>query len=103
MSFLAFSRSTFRHVSSSSRFFSTSLHAQREYANVLVSRPGPGVVLITLNRPKALNALNAAHIQDIYDAMKEADEDASVGATVLTGSERAFAGMFLSYLVHELD
>ncbi|KAG1864387.1 ClpP/crotonase [Suillus subluteus] len=91
MSFVAFSRSTFHHVSSSARFFSTSLRAQREYANVLVSRPGPGVALITLNRPKALNALNAAHFQDISEAMKEADEDASVGAMILTGSERAFA------------
>ncbi|KAG0704720.1 ClpP/crotonase-like domain-containing protein [Suillus ampliporus] len=91
MSFLALSRSTLRQVSSSTRFFSTSLHVQREYANVLVSRPSPGVALITLNRPKALNALNAAHFQDISDAMMEADEDASVGAMILTGSERAFA------------
>jgi enoyl-CoA hydratase len=98
MSFLAFSRSSLRHISSSARSFSTSLHVSREYANVLVSRPNPGVVLITLNRPKALNALNAAHVQDISDALKEADEDASVGAMVLTGSERAFAGAFLTYL-----
>jgi enoyl-CoA hydratase len=91
MSFVALSRSTFRHASSSARFFSTSLHAQREYANVLVSRPSPGVALIALNRPKALNALNAAHFQDISDAMREADEDVSVGAMILTGSERAFA------------
>ncbi|OJA10541.1 hypothetical protein AZE42_01719 [Rhizopogon vesiculosus] len=88
MSFLTFSRSTLRH---SARFFSTSLRADREYANVLVSRPTPGIALITLNRPKALNALNAAHFQDISDAMKEADGDASVGAMILTGSERAFA------------
>ncbi|KAG1812574.1 putative enoyl-CoA hydratase precursor, mitochondrial [Suillus subaureus] len=91
MSFVTFSRSTFHHVSSSARFFSTSLRAQREYANVLVSRPSPGVALITLNRPKALNALNAVHFQDISEAMKEADEDVSVGAIILTGSERAFA------------
>ncbi|KAG1731534.1 ClpP/crotonase-like domain-containing protein [Suillus lakei] len=91
MSFVALSRSTLHHVSSSTRFFSTTLRAQREYANVLVSRPSPGVALITLNRPKALNALNAAHFQDISDAMKEADQDASVGAMILTGSERAFA------------
>lgn len=91
MSFVTFSRSTFHHVSSSARFFSTSLRAQREYANVLVSRPSPGVALITLNRPKALNALNAAHFQDISEAMKEADEDVSVGAMILTGSERGFA------------
>lgn len=103
MSFVALSRSAFRHASSSARFFSTTLRAQREYANVLVSRPSPGVALITLNRPKALNALNAAHFQDISDAMKEADEDAGVGAMILTGSERAFAGVFLSHSDHELD
>jgi enoyl-CoA hydratase len=91
MSFVALTRSTFCHVSNSARFFSTSLRAQREYANVLVSQPSPGVALITLNRPKALNALSAAHFKDISDAMKEADEDASVGAMILTGSGRAFA------------
>lgn len=72
------------------RFFSTSLPVR--YENVLVSRPKPGVALITLNRPKALNALNAAHFRDIASALKEADDDANVGAMVLTGSERAFAG-----------
>lgn len=91
MSFVALSRSAFRHANSSARFFSTSLRTQRDYANVLISRPSPGVALIALNRPKALNALNAAHFQDISDAMKEADEDASIGAMILTGSERAFA------------
>ncbi|KAG1721288.1 ClpP crotonase [Suillus lakei] len=87
MLFVALSRSTFRHASSSTRF-STNFRAQREYANVLVSWPSPGMALITLNRPKALNAV---HFQDISDAMKGADEDASVGAMILTESERAFA------------
>lgn len=72
------------------RLFSTSLTAH--YEHVLVSRPEPGVALVTLNRPKALNALNAAHFKDIASALKEADDDASVGAMVLTGSDRAFAG-----------
>ncbi|KAF8141454.1 ClpP/crotonase [Boletus edulis] len=71
------------------RLFSTSLSAR--YENVLVSRPQPGVALITLNRPKALNALNAAHFKDIASALKAADDDTSVGAMVLTGSDRAFA------------
>jgi enoyl-CoA hydratase len=99
MLFVALSRSTFRHASSSTRF-STNFRAQREYANVLVSWPSPGMALITLNRPKALNAV---HFQDISDAMKGADEDASVGAMILTESERAFAGRFLSQSDHELD
>jgi enoyl-CoA hydratase len=72
------------------RLFSTSLPVR--YENVVISRPEPGVALITLNRPKALNALNAAHFRDIASALKEADDDASVGAMVLTGSDRAFAG-----------
>lgn len=75
----------------SARFFSSSLPVR--YDNVLVSRPKPGVTLVTLNRPKALNALNAAHFRDIASALKEADDDANVGAMVLTGSDKAFAGM----------
>ncbi|KAL4074341.1 ClpP/crotonase-like domain-containing protein [Scleroderma citrinum] len=61
------------------------------YENVLVSRPDPAVALITLNRPKALNALNAAHFNDISMALKEADEDPAIGAMVITGSDKAFA------------
>ncbi|KIM54404.1 hypothetical protein SCLCIDRAFT_1222004 [Scleroderma citrinum Foug A] len=71
------------------RFFSA--NASIRYENVLVSRPDPAVALITLNRPKALNALNAAHFSDISMALKEADENPDIGAMVLTGSDKAFA------------
>ncbi|KAH7912275.1 ClpP/crotonase-like domain-containing protein [Hygrophoropsis aurantiaca] len=71
------------------RYFSTSTAAN--YAHVLVSRPQPAVALVQLNRPKALNALSAAHFKDITDALVEADADDSVGAMVLTGSDKAFA------------
>ncbi|KAL4080162.1 ClpP/crotonase-like domain-containing protein [Scleroderma yunnanense] len=71
------------------RSFSAS--ASMRYENVLVSRPDPAVALITLNRPKALNALNAAHFNDISMALKEADEDPAIGAMVITGSDKAFA------------
>lgn len=93
MSFATVTRLTIHAVrlARPTRLFSTSLPAR--YENVLVSRPEPGVALITLNRPKALNALNAAHFRDIASALKEADDDASVGAMVLTGSDRAFAGV----------
>lgn len=92
MSFAIMPRHAMRagRLAHSARFFSTSVPAC--YENVLVSRPKPGVALITLNRPKALNALNAAHFRDIASALKEADDDAGVGAMVLTGSDRAFAG-----------
>lgn len=49
------------------------------------------VGLITLNRPKALNALNDQLIAEITAAAKAFDAHAGVGAIVLTGSERAFA------------
>lgn len=49
------------------------------------------VGLITLNRPKALNALNSAIIAEINSAAQAFDNDSTVGAIVLTGSERAFA------------
>ncbi|WP_144223295.1 enoyl-CoA hydratase [Mesorhizobium amorphae] len=49
------------------------------------------VGLITLNRPKALNALNSQVLSDILEAVKAFEADANVGAMVITGSERAFA------------
>ncbi|UZJ54390.1 hypothetical protein CBS101457_003710 [Exobasidium rhododendri] len=61
------------------------------YENIIVSQPTPSVTLITLNRPKALNALNSALFSELNDATEKADEDESVGAIVLTGSEKAFA------------
>ena len=47
--------------------------------------------VITLNRPKALNALNDALVAEINAAAAAYDADGSVGAIVITGSERAFA------------
>ena len=60
------------------------------YETILLERRGR-VAIITLNRPKALNALNAAVMREVGDAVSELDVDPGVGAIVLTGSERAFA------------
>lgn len=49
------------------------------------------VGLITLNRPKAMNALNDDLSQEVIGVLKAFDGDASIGAIVLTGSEKAFA------------
>lgn len=65
--------------------------SQRQYNFILVSRPEPSVVLVTLNRPKALNALSSPLFQELNQALEEADKDDTVGAMVLTGSEKAFA------------
>ncbi|MFY8117794.1 MAG: enoyl-CoA hydratase-related protein, partial [Roseateles sp.] len=47
--------------------------------------------LITLNRPKQLNALNDQLMDELGQALLAFDADDGVGCIVLTGSERAFA------------
>ncbi|KII92015.1 hypothetical protein PLICRDRAFT_36784 [Plicaturopsis crispa FD-325 SS-3] len=80
-------RTTHRIVPRAIRLMSSSA----EYTSILVTRPDPGVALITLNRPKALNAITQALYKELTTALKEADSDDAVGAVVITGSERAFA------------
>ena len=46
---------------------------------------------ITLNRPDALNALNAQIMREVVAAASAFDSDPDIGAIVVTGSERAFA------------
>ena len=49
------------------------------------------VGLVTLNRPKALNALNEDLMTEVLDAFLKFDADDGIGAIVITGSEKAFA------------
>jgi len=49
------------------------------------------VGLIQINRPKALNALNATVMDELTGALEEYDVDPDIGAMVITGDERAFA------------
>ena len=60
------------------------------YENILVETRGR-VGLITLNRPKALNALNDALMDELGDALAKFDADGNIGCMVITGSEKAFA------------
>jgi enoyl-CoA hydratase len=60
------------------------------YQNILVETRG-AVGVITFNRPKALNALCDALVRELGAALDAFEDDAAVGAIVLTGSERAFA------------
>ena len=60
------------------------------YENILVETKG-AVGLITLNRPDALNALNAALIVELGQALDDFEADDGIGCVVLTGSEKAFA------------
>src|SRR6218665_1416507 len=61
---------------------------------ILVETRGDGprkTGLITLNRPKQLNALNDQLMDELGQALLAFDADESIGCIVLTGSERAFA------------
>jgi enoyl-CoA hydratase len=49
------------------------------------------VALLTLNRPKALNALNDAMMDELGQALLKYDADDNIGAIIITGSEKAFA------------
>jgi enoyl-CoA hydratase/carnithine racemase len=57
---------------------------------LLVERPYPGVAVVTLNRPKRLNAINDAMRRELIDALSTFAGDASVKAVVLTGAGRGF-------------
>ncbi len=60
------------------------------YENILVEKRD-AVGLITLNRPQALNALCAALIEELAEAVDDFEADEAIGAIVVTGSEKAFA------------
>jgi enoyl-CoA hydratase len=58
--------------------------------NILVKIEG-AVGVITLNRPKALNALNSELLEELAAALEGFDANDAVRATVITGSDRVFA------------
>jgi len=61
---------------------------------ILTSTHGDGALktgLITLNRPKQLNALNDGLMNELGAAMQAFDADEGIGCIVVTGSEKAFA------------
>jgi len=60
------------------------------YENILVETRGH-VGLITLNRPKALNALSSPLMAELTEALDAFEADNNIRAMVLTGSEKAFA------------
>ena len=59
------------------------------YEHILVETRGP-VGLITLNRPKAMNALCADLAREIAEAVDAYEADETIGALVVSGSEKAF-------------
>lgn len=61
-----------------------------DYETLIVEKRD-NVGVITLNRPQALNALNAALLKELRHILASFSTDDSIGAIVITGSQKAFA------------
>ncbi len=61
------------------------------YELIMVRTEADKVGIVTLNRPKQLNALNDQLMDELGHALQAFDADAAIGCIVLTGSEKAFA------------
>ena len=60
------------------------------------------VGLVTLNRPNALNALCDGLMKEVDQVITEMDNDPSVAAIVITGSEKAFAAGETSFVMDQV-
>ena len=61
------------------------------YQNIEVRTEGETVGVITLNRPKALNALSNDLMDELGAALRAFEADDKIGCMIITGSEKAFA------------
>jgi enoyl-CoA hydratase len=62
-----------------------------QYANILLEQPAAGIHLLTVNRPKALNALDAATLEEIGAAISRVRDDSAARVLLVTGAgEKAF-------------
>jgi enoyl-CoA hydratase/carnithine racemase len=73
----------------------SNLAATSNYDMITVEKAGANgnIGLITLNRPKALNALCKQLMDELANSLENMDKDSSINAIVITGSEKAFAGL----------
>lgn len=60
------------------------------YRNILTEADGP-IGIVTLHRPKVLNALNHELMQELVQALEDFDNDENIRTIILTGSPKAFA------------
>lgn len=67
-----------------------------ECESINVGQPRPGIMTVTLDRPAALNAINAELVQALHEVFTRVRHDSSIRAIVLTGNGKAFcAGLDL--------
>jgi hypothetical protein len=85
-----------RRCLSTSKSDDSGLLLKDSYENILVEisdsdKTGGSVGIITLHRPKALNALSDALLEDLIHAARAFDKNPQIGCMVVTGSQKAFA------------
>ncbi|MGB8834918.1 MAG: enoyl-CoA hydratase-related protein [Candidatus Sulfotelmatobacter sp.] len=68
----------------------SSLASALKLENVLYDKKGP-IAYVMLNRPRVMNALNKATINELRSAFEDARDDLAVRGVILTGGEKAFA------------
>ncbi|KAL7477423.1 hypothetical protein ACHAW6_003229 [Cyclotella cf. meneghiniana] len=93
------SSTTHPHANTSPRMHHDDASLKESYEHILVEKrfpsdatpKGGGLGLITLHRPKALNALCDALFDDLIHAVMAFDHDEDIGCVVITGSTKAFA------------
>ena len=59
--------------------------SDKTYENLIVERVEPGIAILKINRPKALNALNSATLREMRTALMALRDDDTVRVIVFTG------------------
>lgn len=86
-----------KNVFTSFRLFWSIIDEILDYEMILVEKKDK-VAVVTLNRPKALNALCEQLLKELSAALNSLQKDNSVSSIVLTGSKKAFAGILFRKL-----
>ena len=88
---LCFARNIIAKRSFESLFARRTMSSLKDTYEFVKVEKRDNVGLVTLHRPRALNALCDALFDDLIHAFKSLDQDDSVGCMILTGSQKAFA------------
>jgi len=62
----------------------------KEFKSMLLTRPEPGLMVVTLNRPESLNAIDTVMLTEFQDLFGLLTDDESVKVVIITGSGRGF-------------